>query len=71
MTKRQELLCASLLLAFVGFCGFLHFKGRKAMARKIALEKLETEFFTSMGEIEEGHGMAKKNTEEAFAYAEG
>lgn len=71
MTNRQQVGWAVFILLWVGGCGIQHVRGREAMKQKIALERLEGDFFAAMGEGEELMETATKTTREVFAYAEG
>lgn len=71
MTRRQELFWTLFLLAWSCGCARQHFKGREATKRRMAVERLEEDFFFAVDESEDLLETARRTTEKAFSYAEG
>lgn len=64
---RKEAACASLLLAFMGWCWSQHMKGRKAVAERIRIEELEADFYATTGVLERMHGAVSDELNDALA----
>ena len=68
---KREVIYAGAILTIIGVLFSWQFKIRKPIREEMALEKLEVEFFTTMGEVDELHETAKKVTKETFSYEQG
>ena len=70
MKRSTELILALLLLLWCVFMVGQHLKGREAMARKIAMDNFESEFFEAMAEADGLSQEAHKTSQEAFTWAD-
>lgn len=64
ISRRTELICTSLLLSFFLWCFHNHMIGRKAMARKMAMDNVDEQFFEAMDEEKRLH----EESDEIIAY---
>ena len=68
VTRRTELICTSLLIAFALWCFHQHRLGRAAIARKMAI--VDEQFFEAMDEEKRLHEESDEIIEGVFSWGE-